>query len=238
MFASEEELGWDITMKRLKANPDVMDITVRSADGAESVFRTVKILSDFRADALLGRGTRVWEVVRVMNGKTYGKHLALKDVWIEADRPREGDILSTLRMSDQPGELQNVFNKFFLTVACHGDVFVLDRGGRLQPDDTRAVMMRGHDLPEDAQVFNLLLPPPPNKRSDPSKTVTGYHRGLGITRVVPKTPIRVHPKRHYRIVFNEVCKAVHDETSLEVIFNVLGQACYGTAYILMSDLPY
>ncbi len=88
-FGTEEELGWDTTMKRLKTDPNVLDITVRSATKRKAVYRTIKMLSDYRTDSLVGRGTRVWEVVRLKKGQPVGPHCALKDVWVEVDRRRK-----------------------------------------------------------------------------------------------------------------------------------------------------
>ncbi|PSR72489.1 hypothetical protein PHLCEN_2v11640 [Hermanssonia centrifuga] len=226
LFATEEELGWDTSIKRVANQLGALDITVRSETGEESVFRTIRTISDFRADGLLGKGTRVWEVVHVVDGKMVGPHCVLKDVWIEADRPREGQTLLSIRNSRSSLRFKRQIDRHFLTVLCHGDVFVQSRDGNSQADDTLLIMMHGQDIPEDYPVFDLRPPPEPRIPSDPSKTAVGHHRAMEKVHVFPKPPVKITARRHYRIVFNEVCRALHDETSLQLIFKALSEACF------------
>ncbi|PSS17120.1 hypothetical protein PHLCEN_2v3244 [Hermanssonia centrifuga] len=214
-----EELGWDTTMKRLKTDPNVLDITVRSATKRKSVYRTIKMLSDYRTDSLVGRGTRVWEAVRLEKGQPVGPHCALKDVWVEVDRRREGDILRDILDTDTPTK---DLKKFFFTVNRDGDVLVQD--GR--PDDTFSVMMRGQLLPDDVLAFDLTPPAPAPILSESSKMATGSPAAWEEVKVVRMEPSLPCAKRHYRIVFKEVCKPIWEETSLHTIFQKLGQAVY------------
>ncbi|KAI0054374.1 hypothetical protein BV25DRAFT_1778958, partial [Artomyces pyxidatus] len=62
-FASEAEIGWDPTVERtaLEANQFVYRITVHNSQTKkETIYITDKILSDFGAEAMRGRGTRVF----------------------------------------------------------------------------------------------------------------------------------------------------------------------------------
>ncbi|THG98598.1 hypothetical protein EW026_g3600 [Hermanssonia centrifuga] len=86
--------------------------------------------------------------------------------------------------------------------------------------------MHGQDIPEDYPVFDLRPPPEPRIPSDPSKTAVGHHRAMEKVHVFPKPPVKITARRHYRIVFNEVCRALHDETSLQLIFKALSEACF------------
>ncbi len=72
------------------------NIEVRT--GAKTlIYRTEEILSNHSAESILGRGTRVWSARLLVNGEPSGELVAIKDTWIDADRPREGDILRAIR---------------------------------------------------------------------------------------------------------------------------------------------
>ncbi|THH07427.1 hypothetical protein EW146_g9326 [Bondarzewia mesenterica] len=84
MYADEVQVGWDPAIAAHEVGGKIYyDYTVQSAGGIETVYRTKKILSDIGADALHGRGTRVWEAVKLEGGKEVGESAALKDVWID-----------------------------------------------------------------------------------------------------------------------------------------------------------
>ena len=106
-YADEAELGWDPTIKRIYSKWEVQyKITVHDEkDGehgveravGESVYLTTRILSDFGADGLRCRGTRVFEA-RLLDGKGDATRdpVAIKDVWVDEDRGREGTIREKL----------------------------------------------------------------------------------------------------------------------------------------------
>ncbi len=226
MSATEEELDWDTSMRWVANKPGILDITVRLENGKESVFCTIRTISNFRTDGLLWKGTQVWKMAQVMAGKVVGPHCVLKDVWIKADHSREGNTLLSLCNSKPSQWFHMQINKHFLRTLCHGDVFVKDHGGNSQADDTCWVMMRGQDIP-DFSVFNLRPLPQPCLPSDPSKTAVGHHFAMEKIYIFPKPPIKVTAQRHYQIIFKEVCRALHDKTSLQFIFKVLSEAIHG-----------
>ncbi|KAF9509551.1 hypothetical protein BS47DRAFT_146332 [Hydnum rufescens UP504] len=82
--------------------------------------------------------TRVFEAIEVEDGgkETRGP-VVLKDIWIDHDRMREGDILTQL-YNDVDGEDKRLAKKHFLTPICHGDVLVAPDTA----DDTRDIMRR------------------------------------------------------------------------------------------------
>ncbi|KAF7790466.1 hypothetical protein EIP86_001421 [Pleurotus ostreatoroseus] len=93
-FARPDQLGWDPTMERVEIGDQAQyQITVHSSDGDTLNYRTLGVLSDSGASRLLSRGTRVWKAVRIVNGEETGEPVALKDVWVDSDREREGDAL-------------------------------------------------------------------------------------------------------------------------------------------------
>ncbi len=104
-----------------------------------------------------------------------------------------------------------------------GDVLVQD--GRA--DDTFSVMMREQPLPDDVLAFDLTPPAPAPTLNSSSKIATGSPAAWEEVKVVQMKPSLPCAKRHYRIVFKEVCKPIWEETSLHTIFQKLGQAVYG-----------
>lgn len=126
-FANEHEVGWDTTVKLL-AVPDatpiqelMYDITVRAASGSV-VFRTKRLISDIGARSIRGRGTRVWEAIKVADGAASGEHsVALKDSWVDADRMREADILEKLKLADTSELFRFVTENGMIGTKCYGD---------------------------------------------------------------------------------------------------------------------
>jgi Fungal protein kinase len=99
--ASKVELGWDPTVECYYHGSRVYyDITVHSRinnEVTERSYRTSQTLSDRSADALRGRGTRVFKA-RLLDaeGNETGNPVALKDVWLDNNRDREGDIMEEI----------------------------------------------------------------------------------------------------------------------------------------------
>jgi hypothetical protein len=160
------------------------------------VFRTTQVISSYGAEPLRGRGTRVFEAVEVdENGNITGSPVVLKDIWIDSDRTREGNILASLHAAANIEDRQLV-EKHFLTTVYHGDVWtehdVLD--------DTANALMRGLSItPHHASLFKLqrtLI----HKYEPPS----GSEALRAISRVqAPHSYLSYAHKTHYRIVFKE-----------------------------------
>lgn len=70
------------------------DITLTLTDGSRQVYRTRRLLSDGGGVYLHGRGTRVWEAVRLENGVETTDVVALKDSWVDGYREREAAVNS------------------------------------------------------------------------------------------------------------------------------------------------
>jgi hypothetical protein len=127
-------------------------------------FRTTQILSSSGVESLWGRGTRVFEAVEIDgNGESNGRHVVLKDTWIDSDLMREGNTLALLHAEANDGDRQLV-EKLFLTTVCHGDVWTeLDL-----LDDTANALMRGLSIsPDHDSLFKRnpysRSPEPPHK---------------------------------------------------------------------------
>ncbi len=176
------------------------DITVQPEGGPIRIYRTLELLS--KQDVLMGKGTRVWKVVEICDGKETGTPKALKDCWVEPKRTPEGVIYERM-LADVSGSQESTTNPPFLTVECHGDVY-LDKDSREVLDCTRAL---------DAQGGSV------------NTTIASRAE---LIREDTDTNVSCESLVHYRVVFGEVCKPLSDEQSLPVIFRTLSEATPGT----------
>ena len=74
----------------------------------------------------------------------------LKNIWVDSDRTREGNILALLRAVTNDEDSRQLVEKHFLTTICHGDVWTETD----IHDDTANTLMRGSNIP---QVVNRYL---------------------------------------------------------------------------------
>lgn len=203
------------------------DIEVRT-EAETLVYRTVEILSNYSAESPLGSGTRVWSAQLLVDGEPSGELVAIKDMWIDVDRPREGDILRSIRSSMQAKGKQEVFDTYFLTVLHDGDVYVRDSTQGLYLDESQLVF-RGNRIPEDAPCLDLSMTPPLNKNATPA--IGRDYYGDSITDQDQASRLRGE-QVHYRIVFREVCRPLYVSTSMGESFSILGQICDGAQHNL------
>lgn len=170
LYGSETDLGLDPTMTIFSACGDEIpryDITVRHVDKSgdapvvrKLVYRTTQLISDDGARAFLGNGTRVWEVVPVVNGVEQDDtwHV-LKDHWVDDERQHEGEILEQILNEPSLSDKQRkVLRKLFLSELARGDVYIEDEhDGGEKRDGTRTLATRGAKIPTDAGMFSLLV---------------------------------------------------------------------------------
>jgi hypothetical protein len=180
-------------------------------------------LSDFAADFIRGRGTRVF---RAYLERTIA--------------PPEGHLLEEMRKAisgkqaqgmDFPGEKDP--SEYFLTVHAYGCIKVGDKGD----DHATNVMMCGSRLPLDLRY----LPTSSLKETKKySSLVAGRDRGdnavhtpvvtRGVAALVANLPPiypRFHSRIHYRIAFNEVGQTIHDLRDLSQVYQCLADATTG-----------
>jgi hypothetical protein len=197
------------------------DITVRSSGDSSrvTVYRTIRILSDVGADSSLGRGTRVWEVRKLMNGVPQESSFALKDVWVHEDRVPEHEIIQWIKKT------QPTFDKHFLTVVDAG--FVPARATEPSVvDNTFRTLRHEQRLQITAKPIHIW----PQMRFHPTRSSSSStHFGIGGIshsrssvghhhHEPPQTPkghrekehINDFPRQHYRVVFQEIGIPVHD----------------------------
>jgi hypothetical protein len=241
-FASRTALGYDPTIERVRQvdSKAVYHIKVpvepkpRRGDVSKfRLFETEDLLSDAGAEAFRGRGTRVWTVREVVDGKPAGRLMVLKDCFINEDRPREGDTTMEIVGALPEGDERRLH---FLTVVVHGDVVVDDR-----PDTTDVIH---HDqicppsLPciEVGAIFNQLGPSAGFYAVAQADTSTDSGSG-NLPFVLPTVPAfaptRSHQNRqHYRIVFKEVGEAVSSMKNRKDMFLAIQGALTGSCIFL------
>lgn len=162
------------------------------------------------------------------NGTPKGSPVVLKDIWIDHDRTREGDILALLH-AEADDEDKRLVEKHFLTAICHGDVWtelnVLD--------DTENALMRGLKVTTDRQFKlqrkHLVIP-----KHEPASGSEGLR---AISRLqAPHSHLKYAHKTHYRIVFKEKGITIDLIKSLPDVMTVLietvnGAFLYDTVYL-------
>ncbi|KAF8875303.1 hypothetical protein BD779DRAFT_1563813 [Infundibulicybe gibba] len=180
--APEEQLGYDTTMHRF-----------RNSVGQYQFVIDVGLLSNFAADSLLGRGTRVWS-----GSFEDGTPAVLKDCWVECDRKLEGDILATLREEYAKLTAPNKpnFDNHFLRVIVHSKTQLA--GGA--EDDTQE-MMNG-EVPVTDNWLDVVECNYKLQRSHP-------HEAEYIVRHAFKR------RCHYRISFREVATPLYKVVNLQ-----------------------
>ena len=225
-FGTTSQLGYDPTVTHVEA-AGKMQHEFRVGD---ATYRTLSVLSNFGADALLGRGTRVFQVYNTADPTRTPR--TLKDVWVETDRKREGAILADLFTkirSDTQGQSFEDARRHFLTVECHGDVTIDNR------DDHTKYFWGGQDFP--AEYEEMQLPTTLTRRARASKA--SYLSSTGgvwvnpLTRLPAKRKLRVSNRAHYRIVFEEVGVAAHSLNSLPDACKALYDAVEGSVLALL-----
>lgn len=227
MYADTAQLGWDPTISRHICpitQEERYDMVVHPANAPAAVYRTKKLLSNVGAEALRGRGTRVWTAVEVsQNDKgediETGPLVVIKDCWVDSDRKREGQILEEIRASAVADSFEaKVFEQCLLTVQCYGDVMV---NGRLDSTDT--LHRRGAVLPNGHGKLQLNLKANVPLRNDiPVVNATPeLEESAGDDDGFRHTYLDYAAKTHHRTVFAEVGVPIHDVNSLTVAFNGL-----------------
>ena len=194
-------LGFDPSMVPIRAKDGSLqyDITVHSSQGTHQVYRTIGVLFDGGSKVLLGRGTRVWEAMRLDDsGQAIGESVALKDCWVDSFREREGDITTRIRQSATTldDEDRTKLGEMLLEIVGHGDVHV---GGN--PDRTQRSPTGPHIC--SSPSCDHPAPADDDPECDDKDQV------------------------HYRIVYAEVGQPLQDETSLLAIYKALMDACAG-----------
>lgn len=210
-YASAEAIGLDPTIVR-SCDGQSYDIILGSQNSDPRTYRTCGLLF-FTGKELLstgeellttsielhGRMTRVWKAVRVKDGREVGEPVVLKDTWVNAPGPFEGDVLADL-VADLPEDERLKIRGHLPSVECHGNVYPYnDR----TTADSGCIFAVSDDLSEQWS----------DTRGQP----------LWYRAITQKKDLV-----HYRIVFKDVCKPLDKETSLAAVFRALSQIALST----------
>ncbi|KAG8216283.1 NADP-dependent oxidoreductase domain-containing protein [Butyriboletus roseoflavus] len=216
--ANKEKLGWDPTVKRVLVGQEIQykfEIDNQS-------FITTRPLAMYGADAIVGRGTRVYEA-RDENRNI----VAIKDSWRDEDRELEGVILEKIfkDIRDQLGE-QKVAEaeKYFVRVLVYEDVVI---SGAL--DETLDLREVG-DAPLERITIDVdpILSEKRHLLSIPDSVRPPTE--LAQWRVRPPS-VEVPCRVHTRTVFEEVGTSLMNVTRLADAFSCLSGALRALYYL-------
>ena len=174
-FASETDLGFDISIERVWAKvvkegekktiiKEKITYNIR-CNGIR--YQVLAVLSDYKAGYIIGRASRVWKVQQVQdqdNGHSVliGDVLVMKDVWIDQDSPSEGHILrnvfkklNTVHPTTETDRksIEKLFAEHFVTIEVD-EVVKVGNLDSLQADTT-ATILRGSALPTHANALRM-----------------------------------------------------------------------------------
>ncbi|KAL4062375.1 hypothetical protein J3A83DRAFT_4110133, partial [Scleroderma citrinum] len=235
MFATEEELGYDPTIQR-RLDPEADRVClVYEVDG--HYYKTQKAIFDHRSLCKTGRATRVWEVIEVASFDKLqlleGSHtVVLTDVWLDAGSMTEGNIqreifadlekiANALKAGEEPKGFTGMddeskqmlqkcllaqdWHQYFLTLVCKWQGMALKEvTDAAEPDSTLfgtpPATVRLSFLPH-ADLSRMSLSQPSDLLSHKKKTFNRHCL-----------------KRQSRVVFKQVCMALHDVTALQLMF--------------------
>lgn len=244
-FATEEELGYDSTIKRC-LNPET-DKVCFVYDVGGHYFKTQKAIFDHRSLCITGRATRVWEAIEVASFDKLqplcgSRTVVLKDVWLDAESMTEGDIqrqifadlknlADALRAGVEPEGFEGMDDKSKkrlqeCLLAQHWGRYFLTVVHEWQG-------MASKEVAEAAEPDSTIFGAPPVTiktsslpHADPSRM--SLSRPSDLLPRKEKTFNRRHcPKQQSRLVFKQVCVALHDVSKLGNVLTALSSCVFG-----------
>ncbi|KIO32631.1 hypothetical protein M407DRAFT_18394 [Tulasnella calospora MUT 4182] len=257
LFATKRELGYDPTIqRRLDSGPagKTLCYVYKVGDRGKRYFKTQGAIFEHRSLCATGRATRVWKVVEVrsfndlrpLNSST----LVLKDVWLDSQSKTECQNLDAIfekleelaKLLDEGDGNSDIFNgldkkseadlkeclkerswgQYFLTKVCDWQGF-----------ESKSVSPTAKP---DSTLFNPPTPAPTRSSypySDQSRSTAAHATDL--VEVAQNRPLRDYcPKRQYRVVFKEVCEALHHVQRLEDVVIALRDSVFALKLMFLA----
>ncbi|CAE7103402.1 unnamed protein product [Rhizoctonia solani] len=212
------ELGYDPNTVLLQSDgPEAKpqyDISICNANTRQTtVYRTLEMLSDVGMDNIVGHGTRIWRVQKVIAGLPVGPDHVLKDVWMHDHHVPEHILLKEIR-EQQPERACH-----FLTPLDYGFVTIGNSG----PDNTHKTLRRGKLIPTGGFPLLRTIHIPDDESGSPR---IDRRNGVGRPEDVPDLQQEVnhdpkHSRQHYQIVFEELGEPVHKLRKFTEIFTAI-----------------
>ncbi|TRM63110.1 hypothetical protein BD626DRAFT_33149 [Schizophyllum amplum] len=257
MFATPAELGFDETVELI------------STDGqwyygykvGDRYYRTERSIFEHNGTRISGRGTRVWEVVRIKDFKDpkpldveRRKTYALKDVWLDKGALTERKIQEALF-----GDLDDVYRRIKANDAGIRDVLKgFDKETRTALQDCVAdrklygkyFLTIDHDWegPESKpraahavavpNVFGFGYEPSPLVASVTGSDSTRARPNPLAPPLTPPTPVVLErefvPKYHYRVVFDEVGEALHYVDNISLVLRAVLDCLFALQLLFLA----
>lgn len=216
---SSETPVYDIIVHNAKANGEVEEITVRAVD----------LIDNERVQYPLGRGTRVWEVQRVVDGviAENAEGRVLKESWVDAERRSEAEIMEQILAAANEEE-KDMLSEALLTHVAAGGVLV---EGKL--DNTRDLGISDADLPTTRR-FSLRVSPfhrsshvPEAPSIKSSSVAAAGHSVPSVSAANATTGTQPSTKRqHTRLLMKQLCIPLAKVLSLCQVFEALTQSVF------------
>ncbi|KAK7042397.1 hypothetical protein R3P38DRAFT_315343 [Favolaschia claudopus] len=228
-LASPEQLGFDPTVSQCRDAAGIVQYKIE-VDG--KYYSTIGTVSDYLADDLRGRGTRVLLVHPEGDPTTV---LTLKDTWMMADSVPEGELLHLIHklLENEPSDAGRHPSQFFLSVERDGFVLLADgtpdttekiMGGKMIPLDSPHIAVEKSNGKAKSKHQSGVASASLSIRQSGTGTVRGSSKGF--PSLPPPIPAPIQTKRHdhrkhYRLVTNEVGQSIDELTSLCQILHAL-----------------
>ena len=234
-FEQPEKLGYDDTITLVREG-DSLQYEIRLMD---ETFRTVKLLSSFRADAIVGRATRVW---LAYSKDSPSKRRIIKDIWMRESAKSETEIRKYLTscITTNPDEKERMidlasYRRYFLTHDSYLSGPVVADGLKIPVTTLQFVAGRtlGDDDIEGALDFLTTSSLKPEKYMRPGSQLEVYPSTMTETSVssssqLPKlTASQYRPRIHYREVFEEECEPFESLRSVPEMCQTLYDSTIG-----------
>ena len=240
--ATKKELGFDPTFTRVitpRKKDDEVDekfqiaFEGKNVDGevVSEVWETVRLISNSRADWIVGRASRIWEIRRTQPPPENREDtMILKDLWLD-DRVSEGDRYRQIHRWLDKNPRHADKRKHFFTLHAEGAV-MSNRKGVKMPVSTFKTLRGDLDLVQGnslaATVFNV-------SQEEVYSINTINSISLGATMEVSATKRRALAKpavnrTHYRLILSEVAKRIDELRDFGSVYESLIGASRGEGF--------